>query len=140
MDEPPFGRRSWAVYKHISMISSASRRMCARQKWRNCSGWSAIHYRERLSSTSMLTNADFKFKPAKDSKGNMIDVTQGTYSAICCTTLIARHAALLMKITWINTSSTRIRWPAILRIRSKPMCFICAPANMNRHSPRRCSI
>jgi oligoendopeptidase F len=31
------------------------------------------------SSTSMLTNADFKFKPAKDSKGNVIDLTQGTY-------------------------------------------------------------
>ena len=30
------------------------------------------------TSTSMLTNADFKFKPAKDSKGKVIDVTQGT--------------------------------------------------------------
>ncbi len=32
------------------------------------------------SSTSMLTNADFKFKPTKDSKGNVIDVAQGTIS------------------------------------------------------------
>src|SRR5215212_6155733 len=32
------------------------------------------------SSTSMLTNADFKFKPAKDSKGKLLDVTQGTIS------------------------------------------------------------
>jgi oligoendopeptidase F len=30
------------------------------------------------NSTSMLTNADFKFKPAKDSKGNVLDLTQGT--------------------------------------------------------------
>jgi oligoendopeptidase F len=30
------------------------------------------------TSTSMLTNADFKFKPAKDSQGNVIDITQGT--------------------------------------------------------------
>jgi oligoendopeptidase F len=32
------------------------------------------------SSTSMLTNADFKFKPTKDHKGNVFDVTQGTIS------------------------------------------------------------
>ncbi|MEP7135831.1 MAG: oligoendopeptidase F [Chloroflexota bacterium] len=32
------------------------------------------------SSTSMLTNADFKFKPAKDSKGTVLDLTQGTMS------------------------------------------------------------
>src|SRR5829696_251091 len=31
------------------------------------------------NSTSMLTNADFKFKPAKDSAGKAIDLTQGTY-------------------------------------------------------------
>ena len=31
------------------------------------------------NSTGMLTNADFKFKPAKDSKGNAFDLTQGTY-------------------------------------------------------------
>src|SRR5215213_5190761 len=31
------------------------------------------------NSTSMLTNADFKFKPAKDSAGKVIDLTQGTY-------------------------------------------------------------
>ena len=31
------------------------------------------------TSTSMLTNADVKFKPAKDSKGNLVDVTQGNY-------------------------------------------------------------
>ena len=30
------------------------------------------------SSTSMLTNADFQFKPALDSKGNVLDLTQGT--------------------------------------------------------------
>ncbi len=30
------------------------------------------------ASTGMLTNADFKFKPAKDSQGNAIDITQGT--------------------------------------------------------------
>jgi oligoendopeptidase F len=30
------------------------------------------------NSTSMLTNADFKFKPVKDSKGNVLDLTQGT--------------------------------------------------------------
>jgi oligoendopeptidase F len=29
----------------------------------------------------MLTNADFKFKPIKDSKGNTIDVTQGNYDS-----------------------------------------------------------
>ncbi len=32
------------------------------------------------SSTSMLTNADIKFKPAKDSTGKVLDVTQGTIS------------------------------------------------------------
>ena len=32
------------------------------------------------SSTSMLTNADFMFKPAKDSNGRGIEVTQGTIS------------------------------------------------------------
>ena len=31
------------------------------------------------NSTSMLTNADFKFKSVKDRKGNDIDVTQGNY-------------------------------------------------------------
>ena len=31
------------------------------------------------NSTSMLTNADFKFKPIKDSQGHVIDVTQGNY-------------------------------------------------------------
>ncbi len=31
------------------------------------------------NSTSMLTNADFKFKSIKDSKGQAIDVTQGNY-------------------------------------------------------------
>jgi oligoendopeptidase F len=31
------------------------------------------------NSTSMLTNADFKFKPIKDSKGKVLDVTQGNY-------------------------------------------------------------
>ena len=34
------------------------------------------------SSTGMLTNADFKFKPAKDSAGNILDLTQGTYHNI----------------------------------------------------------
>jgi oligoendopeptidase F len=32
------------------------------------------------NSTSMLTNADFKFKPVKDSDGKALDVTQGTIS------------------------------------------------------------
>ena len=31
------------------------------------------------NSTSMLTNADFKFKPIKDSKGRVVDVVQGNY-------------------------------------------------------------
>lgn len=31
------------------------------------------------NSTSMLTNADLKFKPAKDSSGNVLELTQGTY-------------------------------------------------------------
>src|SRR5215212_3789204 len=31
------------------------------------------------NSTSMLTNADFQFKPAKDSTGKALDLTQGTY-------------------------------------------------------------
>jgi oligoendopeptidase F len=34
------------------------------------------------NSTSMLTNADFKFKPAKDSNGKILDLTQGTYHNI----------------------------------------------------------
>ena len=34
------------------------------------------------NSTSMLTNADFKFKPTKDSTGKMVDLTQGTYHNI----------------------------------------------------------
>ena len=34
-----------------------------------------------FNSSSMLTNADFKFKPIKDSKGNTIDVTQGNYDS-----------------------------------------------------------
>ena len=33
------------------------------------------------NSSSMLTNADFKFQPIKDSKGNTIDVTQGNYDS-----------------------------------------------------------
>ena len=32
------------------------------------------------NSTSMLTNADFKFKPVKDSDGKVLDLTQGTIS------------------------------------------------------------
>ncbi|HUE99393.1 MAG TPA: oligoendopeptidase F [Anaerolineales bacterium] len=32
------------------------------------------------NSTSMLTNADFKFKPAKDRSGKVLDLTQGTIS------------------------------------------------------------
>jgi oligoendopeptidase F len=32
------------------------------------------------NSTSMLTNADFKFKPVKDSDGKVLDVAQGTIS------------------------------------------------------------
>ena len=32
------------------------------------------------NSTSMLTNADFKFKPVKDSDGKALDLTQGTIS------------------------------------------------------------
>lgn len=31
------------------------------------------------NSTSMLTNADFKFKSIKDSKGNLLDVAQGNF-------------------------------------------------------------
>ena len=31
------------------------------------------------NSTSMLTNADFKFKSVKDSKGKVVDITQGNY-------------------------------------------------------------
>jgi oligoendopeptidase F len=34
------------------------------------------------NSTSMLTNADFKFKPAKGSAGKVLDLTQGTYHNI----------------------------------------------------------
>ena len=34
------------------------------------------------NSTSMLTNADFKFKPVKDSTGNALDLTQGSYHKI----------------------------------------------------------
>jgi oligoendopeptidase F len=34
------------------------------------------------ASTNMLTNADFKFRPAKDSQGNSIDITQGTFHNI----------------------------------------------------------
>ena len=34
------------------------------------------------NSTSLLTNADFKFKPARDSQGNRLDLTQGTYYKI----------------------------------------------------------
>jgi oligoendopeptidase F len=34
------------------------------------------------SSTSMLTNADFKFKPVRDSSGSILDLTQGTYHNI----------------------------------------------------------
>ena len=33
------------------------------------------------TSTGMLTNADFKFAPIKDSKGKSIDVTQGNYDS-----------------------------------------------------------
>lgn len=33
------------------------------------------------NSTSMLTNADFGFKPIKDEKGRVIDVTQGNYDS-----------------------------------------------------------
>jgi oligoendopeptidase F len=32
------------------------------------------------TSTSMLTNADFKFKPVKDNQGNTLEVAQGTIS------------------------------------------------------------
>jgi oligoendopeptidase F len=34
------------------------------------------------ASTGMLTNADFKFRPAKDSQGNAIEITQGTFHNI----------------------------------------------------------
>lgn len=39
------------------------------------------------NSTSMLVNADFKFAPAKDSKGKKVDVTQGNIH----TTLMEHH-------------------------------------------------
>lgn len=35
-----------------------------------------------FNSTSMLTNADFKFKPVKDSTGRVLDLAQGTISAL----------------------------------------------------------
>src|ERR1041384_2168412 len=34
------------------------------------------------TSTSMLTNADFQFKPVKDSAGKVFELTQGTYHKI----------------------------------------------------------
>lgn len=34
------------------------------------------------NTTNMLANADFKFKPARDEKGEKIDLTQSTYNAI----------------------------------------------------------
>lgn len=34
------------------------------------------------NTTNMLANADFKFKPARDSKNKKIDLTQSTYNAI----------------------------------------------------------
>jgi len=34
------------------------------------------------NSTNMLTNADFKFKPVRDSAGKVLDLTQGTYPHI----------------------------------------------------------
>ena len=35
-----------------------------------------------FNSTSMLTNADFKFRPVKDSAARVLDLTQGTISAL----------------------------------------------------------
>ena len=34
------------------------------------------------NSTSMLTNADFKFKPVKDSNGKVLDLAQGTIGSL----------------------------------------------------------
>ncbi len=34
------------------------------------------------TTTNMLANADFQFKPAKDSKGKKVDLTQSTFDAI----------------------------------------------------------
>ena len=66
----------------VLMISSASRRMCAPQKWRKFLGLVSDPLRGPHNSTSMLTNADFKFKPIKDSKGKMLDLTQGNYQQL----------------------------------------------------------
>ncbi|HNB37498.1 MAG TPA: oligoendopeptidase F [Anaerolineales bacterium] len=42
-------------------------------------GMAADPFSGPSNSTSMLVNADFKFAPAKDSKGRKIEVTQGNY-------------------------------------------------------------
>ena len=44
-------------------------------------GMASDPFQGASNSTSMLTNADFKFKPIKDSKSNAIDVTQGNYDS-----------------------------------------------------------
>lgn len=42
-------------------------------------GMTADPFSGPSNSTSMLVNADFKFAPAKDSKGRKVEVTQGNY-------------------------------------------------------------
>ena len=62
--------------------SSASRRTCARPRWRSCWGRLAAPFANVETTASMLTDADFKFPAATGSDGSAQPVTQGTLDKI----------------------------------------------------------
>ena len=53
------------------------------------------------NSTSMLTNADFKFKPVKDSDGKVLDLTQGTISNLM------HHPERKVRRAWFTEAEVR---------------------------------
>jgi oligoendopeptidase F len=90
------------------------------------------------NSTGMLTNADFKFKPAKDSKGKTLDLTQGTgHKILHNPDRKARRTAyenyMDKYIEYKNTLASNLAHSIKANV-------FYMPANMSLHFPRRCLI
>ncbi|MFN8404283.1 MAG: hypothetical protein U0V48_12120 [Anaerolineales bacterium] len=74
------------------------------------------------NTASLLANADFKFKPAKNSKGKKVELTQSTFDAITQRIRPQSAADRVGEITTTNISKRRTRCRAISPLRSKPTC------------------
>src|SRR4030095_4827380 len=68
-----------AIYRHNFDDLFRQQEHVRSAEWEEILGMVSDPLQGASNSTSMLTNADFKFKPVKDSKGKSIDVTQGNY-------------------------------------------------------------